>query len=420
MCKFPDPKQLFTPPKSKDPFTAATKGSSFDFLRPFAKPAAFLPTIGSILGTAFAGPGVGATIGTGIGALQGATTGIFGKPGAQSAIRGGTSGFSQSGIGNIIGQAGAGGGFQRAADVLGRFGAGRGAGPLTFEGFKAATGGGGFPPPTVSSVTQTATGPLTFEGLQGAARGAIPVTGGRGGVTNAFQDFFRTPEGKVGAGAVISAIPAIQRFGQGQREVPRSAFFGDITTRLLEGTPLSRFATRELTETVGRPSPEFAPISDKAFEAATRKSVEEEQKALESFRTEFKAIRPGANIQNDSEFRRGIQEIRQKSRSERDAIRTELSFNRENEFFAREERFFQNKINNLQTVLNLDLAQIQQFSQLAQMDQEILTSQFALEAGEAARFQELFGDIGEFFIRQGTQGNPLNRFQPTSVGAGGQ
>ena len=165
---------------------------------------------------------------------------------------------------------------------------------------------------------------------------------------------------------------------------------------------MSQFASSELQSTLQRPEPQFAPLSDEMYEAAVRKNKEEEERWEQSLRTEYKGVRPGADIESDSAFRRDIMKGRERFANERSAMRNELAFNREGEYNKRLDSYYNNKMQYLTSTLQMSQADIQNYAQLAQMDTARLMSQFALNKGEASRFQELFGDLGKMMMQQGT------------------
>lgn len=109
--------KMFTPPKEKDPWTAMTKGSTGGWAAPFAKPAALLPAAAALAALPVTGGLSGALLpqlaalgvtGAAVGGIQGATTGIWGKPGSgaallKGALYGGGQGMGVSGLGQVAG-----------------------------------------------------------------------------------------------------------------------------------------------------------------------------------------------------------------------------------------------------------------------------------------------------------------------------
>jgi hypothetical protein len=207
------------------------------------------------------------------------------------------------------------------------------------------------------------------------------------------------------AGLGVSALGALQGRGEGAQEWPRSDYWNEYTNRLLGGSPLKTAATTNMLGLMERPAPGFNPVSDEMYSAAVRKNKEMEVEAEKNLRTEYKGVRPGADVESDSGFRQDLLKMRDKFAKERAAINTELAFNREKEYNTRTDDFYNQKANYLTNVLKLQQDEISQYAQWAQLDQNILESQFGLSAGEAANFKKLFGDIGAQMMNVGTGQN---------------
>ena len=118
---------------------------------------------------------------------------------------------------------------------------------------------------------------------------------------------------------------------------------------------------------------------------------------LQNLRDQFKAINPNANVENNSAFLDKSQELIERNREQRTAARDEISFQHEQEQLDR-------KFNTMQVALNLDQAQMSQFTQIAQLEIDQMMLQYGIDAQTASRFKEMFADLGRATLNQGQSG----------------
>ncbi len=284
-----DLQQIFTPPKSKSPFEAATAGSTgglFSFLAPSKN-----PILGPLLtGAAGAIPGIGPIISSLLGA-SGALGGGTGFQGTQrgfggnllSTGAGALGGFGLGGIGRGIaggiqaalsptGTIGPGLGFGQGASILGQgggqlggpllnqFGAGFGASlGQTFGGAGRALGFGGPQGPT---------------GVGGVGGGGVAGGGAPGGGFNLSSLSQSVLGGRqlLGAGLIGSTL---------LRTPPKfETDFPGRAKKILAEQPDLQLATSGMRALAfGNPSEILGPASDKFIEASLRQSRQANDRA---------------------------------------------------------------------------------------------------------------------------------------------
>ena len=123
---------------------------------------------------------------------------------------------------------------------------------------------------------------------------------------------------------------------------------------------------------------------------------------LEALRNEFKAVNPTANVENNSAFLDKKQELIERSREQRTAARDELSFQNEQEQLER-------KFQTMQVALNLDQAQMTQYTQIAQMEIDQMMLQYGIDADTATKFKQMFADLGRT-VAGGGQTSGIDNF----------
>lgn len=129
---------------------------------------------------------------------------------------------------------------------------------------------------------------------------------------------------------------------------------------------------------------------DPELQAATEndlKKIEDEE--MRDFTARYKNLRPGADIESDSVYKRDRQALLDEQASRRvDTL-------------AKVRRDY------IQTQINANDQEMQQLEQLAQYDQATLMGQFGMDAQESENFKEIFGNLGGALMSQGlglTQG----------------
>lgn len=405
--------QWFTPPKSKDIWTAATKGSTGGWAKPFAKPAALLPAAAALAAIPVTGglsgaflpqlAALGATGGL-IGGIQGATTGIWGKPGASSALKGGAMGALQgagvSGLGQTVG------GLTGAGSTAAASGANNAA-YLSSTGYNPAMYGMG---------GTSGTG-LYGAGLAGGAAGgtagALGVSGGLAGMgtgasyagLNSLATGFGNEAAKTGLSSLFSGmnpyqvgaglgISALGSMGSKTPQMELSPMYGEATSRLLGGQGISELGSLGREKLMGNLNQGFESSPDAYYEASTRRLNESYDKAEKDYAAQYKGLRPGANVENDSAYREGINKLRQDRARETSAIAADLDYRREGEYLTRQAQ-------SIQQALGVDEQTMQDYMAIAQMDTERLAMNTGISYGEAQQFKDIFGQLGGAFMQRG-------------------
>lgn len=393
-------KKLFTLPKSKDIWTAATKGSTGGWAAPFAKPATLLPAAAALAAIPFSGgvsagflPAVLGGAGLGIGALQGATTGLWGKPGVSSALKGGLLGGLQgAGVGALGGSMAGTTASNAAADAaMYQGGAGGGSAMGSYVPYKAAAMGGGIGAGmgaglgagVGSSIIPTATTTAANTALTGAETAA--------GTSTLSKLFSGINPYQTGAGLALSSIPSA--FSQ-TPQYELSPMFGEATSRLLGGKGISELGALGREKLMGNLNQGFESTPDAYYKAATSRLNEAYDKAEQDFARQYKGLRPGANVENDSAYREGINKIRQDRARETSNIAADLDYRRENEYLTRQAQ-------SIRQALGVDEQTMQDYMALAQLETGILATNTGVSIAEAQQFKDIFGQLGSAFMQRG-------------------
>lgn len=272
-------KKMFSWPKSNDPWKAMTKGSTGGWAKSFAKPATLLPAAAAAAAAPFTGgsslmllPTIGATVG----GIQGATTGLWGKPGMASAGRGLLAGGGQGYGVHGMSQFASSGGFQNAADAIKSWGQPSGitggAGGQLLQGGKYGT-------------TWSPYG----TGAPGAPSGAPSIlsggTGGQGGVASMFN--LKNLSNRVLGGSALLGASALLK-PPSVSTSPGKALEAVNMPNLTE----ARSMVRDLA--MMNPSELVGPASDKFIEASVRQSRKaheyQRQQAINDFASQGKTV----------------------------------------------------------------------------------------------------------------------------------
>ena len=450
--------KMFTPPKSKSIYEAATSGSTGGNLAWAGPSTPKNPNdpkgndwIGKIL-TAASGaiPVVGPFVATGLGASgsMGGGTGYqgsdYGNKNWGSTALGALGGYGAGGIGSGIGGAISGGLNSGLSGIVSGFGTGlSNYGAATAAPFRAIgsslSGASGGSNAYLSSLAaknagiQSIATPISELGVGGglvaSALGAATPNpsnaygaslAGKGtGITDAFSAipttttntakalpwYSKALEGinpyQLAIGGALSAYPAMA--GGDTPQIPQSELYGQATSRLLGDEGFSALGKLGREELTGQLSNQFEPVPDAYYEASKRRMDEAYDKAEKDFATSYKGLRPGANVENDSSFQQGVNKIRQDRARETSALASELDYRREMDYYDR-------KMQSINSSLNLDQQTMTDYISLAQMDAERLAINTGISMGEAQKFKDIFGDLGGMFLKKG-----LNIEDPNSV-----
>jgi hypothetical protein len=368
-----------------------------------AKPAALLPAAAALAAIPVTGGLSGAFLpqlaalgltGATVGGIQGATTGIWGKPGVSSALKGavggGLQGASVSGLGQTVGNL-TGAGAKAAADAgMYTGGSGGGSSMATYSPYTAAKVGGlaggaaGLGAGTLLNGVPSQTANLISAGGN-ALTDTVTKTGALEKIWSGINPY------QVGAGLGVSALGSM---GSKTPQYELSPMFGEATSRLLGGQGISELGSLGREKLMGNLNQGFESTPDAYYQAATSRLNEAYDKAEKDFATQYKSLRPGANVENDSAYREGINKIRQDRARETSNIAADLDYRRENEYLTRQAQ-------NIQTALGVDEQTMQDYMALAQLDTERLAMNTGVSYGEAQQFKDIFGQLGSAFMQRG-------------------
>jgi len=423
-------RKMFSVPKSKSPWDAMTKGSTGGWasgIQPWGPAitaaSGAIPGVGPMISTALGTIGA-AGGGTGfqgtdkgwsnlwrtpLGALSGYGLGSVGS-GVGGAIKGGLSsggggimsGF-QSGMGNYLntpiipGMSGT-SGSNIGKGVMGLFG-----GKPSVNASELASYTGNMPsyasyqPSSIMSSFTGAGTPSTSSLLSGIGTSGQSLTSlfnpygaisTRAGTEAAKQGI---NWGEVAGGLATSLAPSLM---SEKTQIPESALYGNITSKLLGGQAMSELGALAREKLTGNLNDQFSPVPDEYYNASTRRLDEAYDKAESDFTKQWQATRPGSDVQGDSAYREGINKIRQNRAREKAGLAAELDYRREADYYDRQYQ-------NISQALGVDNQTMQDYMSLAQLDSERLALNTGITLGEAAQFKEIFGNLGGYLMQRG-------------------
>lgn len=245
-----------------------------------------------------------------------------------------------------------------------------------------------------------------------AAPGAAPATQAAGGsglmsglkMSGAglagFGNFLGSQPGQLLAGSALSAAPSL---GVG----PQTPDVPDLSE--LE-------SIKQLRETAGQPQSELGKLAqgrlseqltgnfqglNPTVSNSIRRSFDQERERLSS---QFKLLRPNADLTSDSSFRQAMMDLNQ-----REAETVGLAEQREQEQFNGLRR------QDIGQALGIDEQTLQQLTQLAELDVQEIMVQLGLDAQKASEFKQQFGQLGGLFLQSGLG---LGGFQPQQAQSG--
>ena len=412
--------KIFSMPKSKDVWTAATKGSTGGAFKWAAKPATLLPAAAALAAIPFTGgvsagfiPAILGAAGAGIGAIQGGTTGLWGKPGAGSALKGAGMGALQgAGVGALGSQFAPSSGLSVTGTYSGLPAAYQGAGGMGGTASGVGTGASSYLPlssysPTSSYGNYSNIGYNTTGGTQfgnfsnyGTTMGTKAATGNTSWMDNLLKGI--NPY-QTAAGLGISAIPSLM--GGETPQIPESQLFGNVTSRLLGGKGITEAGQLGQEALKNRLTSQFEPVPDEYYNASTRRLNESFDKAEENFAKQMQGLRPGSNIQNDSAYRQGLNKLQTDRSEQASAIAADLDYRREGDYLTRRSQ-------DITTALGLDQQTFAGYLSLAQMDSQRLALNTGISMADAQAFKDIFGELGAMFMKRGIGvENPENVIQ---------
>ncbi len=412
---------MFSFPKGGDIWKSATKGSTGGWAKPFAKPAALLPAAAALAAIPVTGglsaawlpqlAALGLTAGA-VGGIQGATTGIWGKPGTGSALRGAGMGALQgagvSGLGQMVGGlTGAGSTAAASAANNAAYLSPAGYGYTPSLGSMAAGSSGALGNAAMGSALGMGSAASGLPAMYGAGLGGVAAGGtaaasspnwiqslfglGGGAANTAKTAGSGINLGQTAAGLGISALPSL--FSQ-TPQAELSPMYGDITSRLLGGKGISDIGNLSREKLMGQLNEPYSSAPDEYYNASTRRLDEAYDKAEKDYAAQYQGLRPGANVESDSGYREGLSKLKQDRSREKSAIAADLDYRRENEYLARQTQ-------SIQQALGVDQQTMQDYMALAQMDTERIALNTGISYGEAEQFKNIFGQLGSAFMQRG-------------------
>jgi len=406
-------RKMFTPPKSKTPWQAMTSGSSGGWAKAFA-PGQSLGWVGPVGTMAM---GAIPVVGPALSALGGAAGTMgdwapgsgyqgsdYGNRNWGSTLYGAAAGYGAGQFGKSMGS-----GLQAMFSPSGQYMTTGGAsGPVAMnaaqrfgEGFTSTGLGQGVANTvgtvgnkysygsglsgTISNTNMPITSAFNPYGSSKLASTTTSVGKGSSNVNNGIN------WGQVAGGLATSLAPSLM---SEKTQIPESALYGDITSKLLGGKGLSELGALGREKLTGNLNDQFSPVPDEYYNASTRRLDEAYDKAESDFTKQWQATRPGSDIQGDSAYREGINKIRQNRAREKAGLAAELDYRREADYYDRQYQ-------NISQALGVDNQTMQDYMSLAQLDSERLALNTGITLGEAAQFKEIFGNLGGYLMQRG-------------------
>src|SRR3990167_1900900 len=126
---------------------------------------------------------------------------------------------------------------------------------------------------------------------------------------------------------------------------------------------------------------------DPALEEAINNDFQRiEEKEYQAFVARYKSLRPGADIESDSNFRRDLMELQRMQGARRADALAKYRFDM------------------ISKNLQISQAELQQLQSMAQMDVEMIMGQMGLDYANAQKFKDTFSRLGDTLINQGLGG----------------
>lgn len=321
--------------------------------------------------------GGGAALGGGIKGATAAAPGLLSKAGG--AVAGAGAGLGLPGFG----AGGAASGFLTGAKA-GAAGAGAGAagtGSVLLPGSPAAAAGGNLPG-IASSTGYTAGGIGAGPGLSAGLPSAGQTAAGALAKTSWPKTLagFALPM----AASALTPTPEMPESGEVNRLKGMMDESGAIS-------PVGSLGLEKLTERLGTG---WEGLSDEYKNTIKSDFAQPYEDAKKNLMNQYKQLRPGADIENDSAFRKDFARLEQEF-ADRIGDRTVQA--------EQEERtnYLNRQAQDIQTSLGLDQQTFQRYTEMAQYDVDKLMTQFGLDYQSATDFKSIFGQYGSLLMQQG-------------------
>ena len=304
--------------------------------------------------------------------------GIFGGP--AGAALGGAAGGLLSGQRGTLRQAGLGalGGYG-GAKLLGMGGSGGGGGISNL--FSRFMGGGGSQGPQSALLSGVRQGSGSRILTSGNVNPAGTMMGGGGG-SDPISKLFSGINSKTLLGTGIAA--AGQLFSRSPKvpALPQSVV--DFQNRARSGTALQGQAEQQLSGLLGQGFQDFSRGEE---EAALRQLSRDEEDARNRVRMTYKSIRPGADLTQDSEFRRDMMDLDQRFGESKADLLAGIQRT------ARQD-FMNTKINQITAARGMSTDQLNQMLEAANYDVDQVATQLGMDDRDRNSLREYLLEFG--------------------------
>lgn len=234
------------------------------------------------------------------------------------------------------------------------------------------------------------------ESLTGRSPGPIGGTTGSGGgglwggiknlgkgVMDFFGSDFGQQVGKAGLGLGVSLLG--DKLAPKVDPVPQSKF----VSQMEEGniTPRTQIGQEAMTKAQGLLGQEWTGLPEdykNSLLADFDRQFEDEEKLL---RDEYKRLRPNADVENDSGFKRDVMDLRAKQQETKNNMLAKLEQDEWNQYQVRQRQ-------DIQQAMQIDEQTFNEYASLANADLNRIMMQTGLDYGQAQQFKDIFGKIG--------------------------
>lgn len=358
----------------------------------------------TLAGMPYLGAGV-AGIGSGVSNYQ--DTGSYGKAAlaggvgaltanmGAGALKGGIEGAKAAGPG-LFAKAGgaASGAYTGSTQFLPGFGAGgKFAGPLTAGAAKtgnlALSGGAALPGATGSTLYGGAAPASGYVGGIGA--GANPaVSAGLPGMGQVAAAPGGINMGKTLAGF---AVPMIGNAMVGTPEVPDISGITNSLKTSADGSisPIGSLGIEKLTS---RLNTQPGSLPEEYKNAQLANFDESYNQAKDNLVSQYKALRPGADIETDSAFRQDMMKLENDFAKQKTNLLANLEYQNQQSQLTQQAA-------DIQTALGVDTNTFNKYAEIAQLDLDKIMLEYGVDYATASQFKSIFADFGSLLAQKG-------------------
>jgi len=190
------------------------------------------------------------------------------------------------------------------------------------------------------------------------------------------------------------AIPMAAQ-GMKQPEMPESAEVASLSEKIKGGdgavTPIGTLGLEKLT---GRLGAEYSGLPEDYKTAQLANFDNAYKDAKDSLVSRYKQLRPGADIETDSAFRKDMMKLESDWAQKKSNYIANLEHQHQQEFLTREAE-------DMRTALGVDEQTFNRYADIAQLDLDRIMLEYGIDYATAAQFKEIFGKFGGMMMQKG-------------------